>query len=794
MQHIIIRTEKIRSLKEQLKERKVLFLSSFFYSGKTILLKQLAQNLDGKVLTFDAAVDNWDTFAAAAYEMTQGTLLLDNLHRLQDSRTGEKIAAMMAGLPDGKYAVMAGRSQGLEALHTMYIRGDIAILDRNFVLFEMEEIEQLLLDYGIELGPLDLAYLKERMMGWPFGIHIAAQQILKNPGKPLRSLNKLIREEVRQILIQDVVSEFPEQERILLYNLSPFSSFTGDMARIITGRNDAPAVMAGIVRKSHMLFFSAPDEYYFMPLVRDMLFQEMQNYFSRDYINGQYKRAALFYELEGNIVQAIACYRIIQDKEKIRELLIRDTVNRPASGNYALLQDAYRMLDEKTILESPELMKGICMIESLHGRHEESERWYRELTDFIRRTPSRDARRKSAEEAVAYLDISLSHRGTKGMLKQLVSIAGNGRFIQSESWKSGFNVAGNSVSLMNGGKDFSRWAPHGEWIYRIAARPVEIALGRGGRGVADLAIGECELETNLTEDYSSALDKVIRGMARLTDDLELRCAAIGIQSRILTAQGNVQEAILQMNNLIESLPENAPVKLVQNMKAHLLTLRLVEGDLQDAVSWMETDAPDETKEFLILDRYTLMLKLRLYIVTGQWQKTQLLMARLRHYSENYDRPYIRIKLHLLQAVIDHRCGEEQWKEEIAAAVHKAARYRLTRVIADEGIAVLDMLNEILQKKKFAADSWAKEVLNLTRIQAARYPNYLRPNAVRPVFSDREYQVYSLLIAGYRNARIATVLNITERTVKHYTAEIYRKLGVENRSEALRRAAELGDIH
>jgi len=147
------------------------------------------------------------------------------------------------------------------------------------------------------------------------------------------------------------------------------------------------------------------------------------------------------------------------------------------------------------------------------------------------------------------------------------------------------------------------------------------------------------------------------------------------------------------------------------------------------------------------------------------------------------------QLNLLEAVYHYRGGSEVWHDRMQEALALAKRYGLVRVIADEGIAIIDMLNEL----SLPDGPWERSVLALTRRQAAYYPNYMKQAANRPVFTDREYQVYSLMIAGYKNAKIASVLNITERTVKYFCGIIYKKLGVATRAEALNRAAELGDI-
>ncbi|MCJ7702731.1 MAG: response regulator transcription factor, partial [Anaerolineales bacterium] len=50
-------------------------------------------------------------------------------------------------------------------------------------------------------------------------------------------------------------------------------------------------------------------------------------------------------------------------------------------------------------------------------------------------------------------------------------------------------------------------------------------------------------------------------------------------------------------------------------------------------------------------------------------------------------------------------------------------------------------------------------------------------------SDREYEVLNLLAQGLTNADIAQTLFLTEGTVRNYTSEIFKKLGVSDRTLA-----------
>ena len=49
---------------------------------------------------------------------------------------------------------------------------------------------------------------------------------------------------------------------------------------------------------------------------------------------------------------------------------------------------------------------------------------------------------------------------------------------------------------------------------------------------------------------------------------------------------------------------------------------------------------------------------------------------------------------------------------------------------------------------------------------------------------REQQILCLLGYGWNNARIATELQLAEQTVRNYTRQIYSKLGVHSRAEAI----------
>jgi DNA-binding CsgD family transcriptional regulator len=71
------------------------------------------------------------------------------------------------------------------------------------------------------------------------------------------------------------------------------------------------------------------------------------------------------------------------------------------------------------------------------------------------------------------------------------------------------------------------------------------------------------------------------------------------------------------------------------------------------------------------------------------------------------------------------------------------------------------------------------------------PAGTRDGREAPQLTPRETEVLRLLARGAGNKQIAWDLGVSEHTVKFHTSAIYAKLGVANRTEALRRGVELG---
>ena len=62
-----------------------------------------------------------------------------------------------------------------------------------------------------------------------------------------------------------------------------------------------------------------------------------------------------------------------------------------------------------------------------------------------------------------------------------------------------------------------------------------------------------------------------------------------------------------------------------------------------------------------------------------------------------------------------------------------------------------------------------------------------------ILTNREYEVFSLLIKNYTTKDIAHKLNISEKTVRNHISNVIQKLGVTGRAAAVIELLKLKEI-
>ena len=133
------------------------------------------------------------------------------------------------------------------------------------------------------------------------------------------------------------------------------------------------------------------------------------------------------------------------------------------------------------------------------------------------------------------------------------------------------------------------------------------------------------------------------------------------------------------------------------------------------------------------------------------------------------------------------------QRELRAALLVAAPHTLVRVFLDEGQALRAPL-QIACSALHASDPGLSSFLALLRLALEDHPQprvAVRVVAVSGRLSPREHEVLGLVAAGLSNRETGARLGLTENTVKWYLQQVFQKLAVRRRAQAVAVARDGG---
>jgi LuxR family transcriptional regulator, maltose regulon positive regulatory protein len=289
-------------------------------------------------------------------------------------------------------------------------------------------------------------------------------------------------------------------------------------------------------------------------------------------------------------------------------------------------------------------------------------------------------------------------------------------------------------------------------------------------------------------------------------------------ARVLTALGDDEGATRQLNEAragLQGLPVIAT--LIQGLESAEITLLLARGRAAE-IRWLEAQIgaacarPDPGLPYMEARAMQHNLLARVLLAQNRLPEADLLLARLESEARRCEIGSALVEIRALQALSSYA---QHKLDPALAALHEAIALSepqgSLRSIGDTAALVpggLAALSGAL-RQRLAGETPPNGALlvYLERLAALlpaplasnagpalRAPTagaHLAPSALVEPLSAREMEVLHLLAEGLTNLQIAARLVISAGTVKAHTANIFRKLDVANRTQAVTRAREMG---
>ncbi|HRH46005.1 MAG TPA: LuxR C-terminal-related transcriptional regulator, partial [Pyrinomonadaceae bacterium] len=238
----------------------------------------------------------------------------------------------------------------------------------------------------------------------------------------------------------------------------------------------------------------------------------------------------------------------------------------------------------------------------------------------------------------------------------------------------------------------------------------------------------------------------------------------------------------------------------RQLKALSVLIELRRGDISNANSWAESSGLSSEDQPTYQNELELLTFARWLMATDKAEQSLPLLGRLQHLAEADSRQRNAVEVMILQALAHQSIGDEaKGIETLEAVLMLTEPQSYIRSFLDEGEPLAKLL---LQALKQNGRQWETEKPELLRYviklneafgNTAPTPKIPKSQAendnlpwwyVNDPLSERELEVMQLVSQGLSNQQIGDKLFISAGTVKRHISNIYQKLDVHSRVQAI----------
>jgi len=272
-------------------------------------------------------------------------------------------------------------------------------------------------------------------------------------------------------------------------------------------------------------------------------------------------------------------------------------------------------------------------------------------------------------------------------------------------------------------------------------------------------------------------------------NLDLQAIGKIMLAKVEQVQGNLEKAQVLMRAAEQLNRDNwlYPWNSIW-IGAALERFWLSMGNQERVSKYIEASGVNPTDEITYLHELKYLTLLRWLLACGDYDAALGLAERMLYKARDEHRMLRVVELMILQSLV------YQGKKDIntavttlASAVSLAQPEGYKRVFLDEGGHLVKLL--YLVKSNQDASEYACELLDAFGRVSGSLPGQAQL-LIEPL-SGREIEVLKLIEAGLSNQEIASKLFISITTVKRHISNIYSKLDVKTRTQAVSQGKKLG---
>jgi LuxR family transcriptional regulator, maltose regulon positive regulatory protein len=763
-------------------------------------------------------------------------LVLDDYHLIEVAAVHHALSFLIDHQPVPLHLVIASRADPPLPLSRLRARDQLLELRQSDLRFTPDEAMQFLAHVVSQpLTETDVNALTTRTEGWIAGLQFAAVSLRGQTAQQISTFVHAFTGSDRFVLDylgEEVLAHQPADAQSFLLQTSILDRLTGPLCDVVTGRHDSAAVLEALDRAN--LFIVPLDNerhwYRYHRLFTDLLQRRLIQTRSTE-VKDLHCRASAWCEQCELMTEAIDHALAAEDLDRAAELIEREAEPALMRSEAATLLKWTAALPDRVRQAHSALLFYEAWAHLLSGRplseEELQQRAALTLDQNVHLELLRTANALSQgrlPEAIRLAQQASTHLPENAPFLQtiaawLLSIvrladgdaAGGQRALEEsiEAAKQSGSISTAVLGLCRLGEIRIRQAKLRE-AEALAQQALELALNDEGQSLPIaceplMTLGDIARERN---EFETARRYLQQGIDLAKQWREVG-AQRGLQSLALLqqAQGNSAGATASIQEAATLARLSVVTKIDDLMVAMVATqLAIRQGDLAAAERWAkargllgqtETLETHVDQDWVVqhLRKYEMILLARLRVAQERHAEALDLLNTWLPQFEPRERAYSVIIIELYRALAWQ--GLLRREEALSALEHAltlAEPEGYVRVFLDEGepmrLLLQRMKDEGGRMKDYASLLLAPLAPDNTA-KATLHPSSFIPHPLVEPLSQRELEILRLIADGLTNQEIADRLVLSLPTVKWHIGNLYGKLGINSRTQAVARARELG---
>jgi LuxR family maltose regulon positive regulatory protein len=754
-------------------------------------------------------------------------LVIDDLHQLQADEAVDQVGLLLGSSPPQLRLVLLTRRDLRLGLHRLRVEGELTEIRGEDLRFTLEESRWLLEAAGARVSDGAVESLLAITEGWAAGLRLAALSLARDPDPERLAASFSGRERVvADYLLAEVLERQPEEVTRFLLRTSILERVSGPLADRLTGGLGSERILWALEEAGAFVVSLDAERSWFRyhRLFADLLALELRRAAPQE-LPVLHTIAAEWLAEHGDQVEAIRHAQTAENWALAARLLADDWVTMRLDGRIATSRELLSRFPVARIATDPELALLAAADRRSAGSLHEAARYLALAERKSASVPGDRRVRFQVLLVIVRLTLAQARNDLEAVAEgaqRLLELADSPGAIEA----GGDDEALRATALIDLGAA-QMWADQPEAAERYleqgleearrigrpmlelqalshsailglvrspavgeqrAREAIELARAHGWEETASAAASAVALGTVAlwrgqlaeAERWLDLAELVLQRFAEPTTAMVLYAARIVLEF----ARGRY-EAAMTAQRVVESIQRGFATR-------HYLATTAQARTLQVLVHAGETERVervlDKLEEDVLATGEMRVVVATLRLAREDPEGAAAALAPIFAGAALIENPRSEIQAFLLEAVAEDALGDmgaSSWALE-----------RALELAEPDGLLLPFVLHprpDLLERHSRLRTSHASLISEILNLLAGRTPasRPIDAEPLREALSDAEVRVLRYLPTNLRGPEIAAELFVSQNTVRTHLRNVYGKLGVHSRAEAVERARELG---